>query len=401
MNLNINPIVRGEYVKYEKEYQELPKSFMLDKEGSYYLIVSVKDKAGNASAPFIAVYNYEKDYYKKIKYLSFYSDSGYNKNLGMYDFNFIEDPNEYIGNGLWQRYYNDFDDGLTCKTRLKNIYVEWNYSDNIDNNGSVVKLINKENLAKIEMGKIVKNNRFSITKINIGDRIRSTMEVCNNNFCWGEILQPNDKVNYNLYIKPSLQNNELFNKHKILNLIYDTSLNEDITCISKYDIHNKINKLNYNFDNALNFFHRDVKYNSLKKVETDYNISNKLKGQILLQVESHGEAWYVNPSDGKRYYMKDGPTAYEMMRRFGLGISNANLARLPQEGENKSYPTTLNYLKGKILLQVEARGEAWYVHPKTGIRYYMKDGEAAYNLMRYHSLGITNSDLSKIPEGSL
>jgi len=56
---------------------------------------------------------------------------------------------------------------------------------------------------------------------------------------------------------------------------------------------------------------------------------------------------------------------------------------------------------GKILLQVERHGEAWYVHPKTGIRYYMKDGEAAYNLMRYYSLGITNADLEKIPVGDL
>lgn len=35
-------------------------------------------------------------------------------------------------------------------------------------------------------------------------------------------------------------------------------------------------------------------------------ISNNMKGRILLQVESHGEAWYVNPKDEKRYYMADG-----------------------------------------------------------------------------------------------
>ena len=129
--------------------------------------------------------------------------------------------------------------------------------------------------------------------------------------------------------------------------------------------------------------------------------ADKLKGNILLQVESRGEAWYMNPADGKRYYMKDGATAYEMMRRFGLGITNANLAKLPQEGEKKTYPAALSYLKGKILLQVESRGEAWYVHPKTGVRYYMKDGAAAYDLMRLYSLGITNTDLAKIPEGVL
>ena len=58
-------------------------------------------------------------------------------------------------------------------------------------------------------------------------------------------------------------------------------------------------------------------------------------------------------------------------------------------------------LNGKILLQVEAHGEAWYVDPKTGYRYYMKDGDAAYQIMRFLSLGITNENLRKIAVGDL
>ena len=130
-------------------------------------------------------------------------------------------------------------------------------------------------------------------------------------------------------------------------------------------------------------------------------VNSKLKGYILLQVESHGEAWYVNPADGKRYYMKDGATAYEMMRKFGLGITDADLAKIPEENGKNNNPSLVNKLKGKILLQVQAHGEAWYIHPKTGYRYYMKDGEAAYSLMRFYSLGITNKDLEKIPVGEL
>lgn len=126
-----------------------------------------------------------------------------------------------------------------------------------------------------------------------------------------------------------------------------------------------------------------------------------LTGRILLQVESRGEAWYLNPSDGKRYYMKDGSTAYEIMRKFGLGITNKDLVKLPLENENKKYPSMYNNIKGRILLQVEANGEAWYIDPKNGYRYYMKDGDSAYSLMRFHSVGITNADLSKIPIGIL
>jgi len=124
----------------------------------------------------------------------------------------------------------------------------------------------------------------------------------------------------------------------------------------------------------------------------DSNLTSRLKGYILLQVQQHGEAWYVNPSTSKRYYLKDGPTAYEMMRAFGLGITNADLLKV-QNGD----PTLVARLKGRILLQVQAHGEAYYINPKDGTAHYMQDGAAAYEIMRYLSLGITDVDLNKIP----
>lgn len=178
-----------------------------------------------------------------------------------------------------------------------------------------------------------------------------------------------------------------------------------------------------------------------------------LKGYILLQVESHGEAWYVNPVDFKRYYMKDGAVAYEMMRSFGLGIANTDLTKIPVgietrfqdtdtdgdglpdkleeglgtnarnadsdgdgfndstevlgnfnplgSGSLKMDTNLANRLKGKILLQVQSKGEAWYINPKDNKRYYMKDGGAAYQIMRYLSLGITNSNLDLLTIGTI
>jgi len=123
---------------------------------------------------------------------------------------------------------------------------------------------------------------------------------------------------------------------------------------------------------------------------TSGSLLERTKGRILLQVEQHGEAWYVHPDDNKRYYMKDGPTAYEMMRAFGLGITNADLERA-FNGD----PTLLARLKGRIVLQVEEHGEAYYFHPEHGAQ-YLKDGEAAYEIMREYSLGITDNDLAQI-----
>lgn len=122
----------------------------------------------------------------------------------------------------------------------------------------------------------------------------------------------------------------------------------------------------------------------------------RLQGHILLQIQQHGEAWYVNPKDKKRYYMKDGATAYQMMRQFGLGITDANLAKA-QKGDK----TVLSKIKGQIVLQVESKGEAYYANPDTLKLTYMKDGDAAYSLMRFQSLGISDANLNTIPVGNI
>ncbi len=165
-------------------------------------------------------------------------------------------------------------------------------------------------------------------------------------------------------------------------------------------------------------------------------------------MEENGEAWYVYPQTNERYYLEDGDAAYEALQTFGLGITNTNLRKIPigQEarfelsdvdgdglpdvvedsiGTDKhlvdtdgdgygdgeevyahySPLSTKHYaidtalverVKGMILLQVETNGEAWYVSPDDGKRYYLGNGEAAYQIMRYLSLGITTADLSQI-----
>lgn len=65
------------------------------------------------------------------------------------------------------------------------------------------------------------------------------------------------------------------------------------------------------------------------KLKIDKNFANKFKGKILLQVESRGEAWYVNPADGKRYYMPTGDAAYQIMKFLSLGIKSKDLYSIP------------------------------------------------------------------------
>ena len=122
------------------------------------------------------------------------------------------------------------------------------------------------------------------------------------------------------------------------------------------------------------------------------SLAQRFSGAILLQVDSHGEAWYVYPVNLKRYYLKDGNAAYDIMRKFGVGITNVNLDRI------KNSLVEAKKQSGKIFLQVESHGEAYYVN-SDGRLYYLKDGVAAYSVMRQLGQGIATKDLSLIPVG--
>lgn len=126
------------------------------------------------------------------------------------------------------------------------------------------------------------------------------------------------------------------------------------------------------------------------------SLADRLKGYILLQIEAHGEAWYVYPKDGRRYYMANGDVAYQIMRQFGLGISNVDLQKLL-----KGDATIRARVRGTIVLQVQAHGEAYYLCPRTGIVSYLRDGAAAYQVLRSCGLGIRTSDLTQIPVGTI
>ncbi len=136
----------------------------------------------------------------------------------------------------------------------------------------------------------------------------------------------------------------------------------------------------------------------------------RLAGRILLQVETKGQAWYLDKVSLERYYLADGPSAYQALRKFGLGITNIDLNKIPVAPtsvlpsdyvKSTNYSTTLtNRLAGRIVLQVENRGEAWYVNPINGYRYYLANGDAAYQIMRNLSLGISNINIRQITVGS-
>lgn len=122
--------------------------------------------------------------------------------------------------------------------------------------------------------------------------------------------------------------------------------------------------------------------------------ASNLSGRILLQVEEKGEAWYVNPDNGKRFYLGRPENAFELMKSFGLGVSNKDMGFYQVTKASKR-------LSGKILLQVQDKGQAFYVNPLDLKLYYLGRPEDAFYIMRSLALGISNQDLYKIESSAL
>ncbi|MBI4252555.1 hypothetical protein HY623_00015 [Candidatus Uhrbacteria bacterium] len=126
-------------------------------------------------------------------------------------------------------------------------------------------------------------------------------------------------------------------------------------------------------------------------------LSNRLSGRILLQVEDKGKAWYVEPTTKERAYLGKPADAFRVMRELGLGITNADLDRIAASDNEKSGDTKFaRKLAGKIVLQVQAHGEAWYINPTNLKRYYLGRPADAFSVMRGLGLGISNADITTI-----
>lgn len=62
-------------------------------------------------------------------------------------------------------------------------------------------------------------------------------------------------------------------------------------------------------------------------------------------------------------------------------------------------PAQAASLSGRILLQVEDKGQAWYVNPGDNRRYYLGRPDDAFLVMRYFGLGISNADFQEFSAG--
>jgi hypothetical protein len=126
-----------------------------------------------------------------------------------------------------------------------------------------------------------------------------------------------------------------------------------------------------------------------KQAFAQTSLINRLSGAIVLQVQAHGEAWYINPADNKKYYLGRPADALEIMKHFGIGATHAFLSKKIFADPHK----------GKIYLDVEDFGKAYYINPKNGTAHYLGKPLDAFNAMKLLAIGIKNNDLQQIPAG--
>jgi hypothetical protein len=186
---------------------------------------------------------------------------------------------------------------------------------------------------------------------------------------------------------------------------------------------------------------------------TNQSLFDRLKGRIVIKTEDSGKAYYVSPYEKKMYYLSDANAAYQVMRQTGLGIGTNDLNKIlvgtqfvtgtDADDDGDGLPNVMekalgtlvngrdtdgdgyddyteyanNYspfnklpvkspvdselvsrLSGRILLQVQGHGEAWYVYPIDHKRYYLGSQDDAYFIMRNLSLGINNADFNSLTQ---
>lgn len=99
------------------------------------------------------------------------------------------------------------------------------------------------------------------------------------------------------------------------------------------------------------------------------------------------------------FALKGGPAtavvaidAFNLMKRFGLGISNKDF-------DSYKDGVAPDRLSGRILIKTEDSGRAYYVNPLTSIMEYLGRPQDAFKLLLNSSLGITNESIRKIDVG--
>jgi hypothetical protein len=119
-------------------------------------------------------------------------------------------------------------------------------------------------------------------------------------------------------------------------------------------------------------------------------------GRFYIEVESYGRAWYINPKNVQRYYLRNSDGLSEIAK-LALGISNRDLKLIPIDASTGPVASLGRRLGGYFLLAVEDRGRLWYVDPVSFKRRAIDNPVALQTLLQSKGTPIKDIDLVKAP----
>ncbi|QQS60396.1 hypothetical protein IPN41_00180 [Candidatus Falkowbacteria bacterium] len=131
-----------------------------------------------------------------------------------------------------------------------------------------------------------------------------------------------------------------------------------------------------------------------QEVITPGPTAEKLKSKLLLAVEDRGKVWYVSPNDAVRYEVNTN-NSLNLFRKVSLGITNNDLAKIPESNSSAPITPIAQRLIGRFLLQVENRGQTWFVD-QLGYKHKVTS-ENILEVTSKEVLGIDNEKLEEIP----
>ncbi|MBI4272469.1 D-alanyl-D-alanine carboxypeptidase [Candidatus Uhrbacteria bacterium] len=104
---------------------------------------------------------------------------------------------------------------------------------------------------------------------------------------------------------------------------------------------------------------------------------NKLSGLVLIQTQSYGRAWYVSPLNEARYYLKDKDTAYEIFKKSARIVDSKEIITKNSSILKKykgliltsQHSDTLTYIHPRTFVSYDMRNadQAFEVVKKIGI----------------------------------
>lgn len=124
-------------------------------------------------------------------------------------------------------------------------------------------------------------------------------------------------------------------------------------------------------------------------------LAKRLAGRLVLQVESVGEMWYIDPKTLKAVFVGSLNDIDRLKTEYAITVSDRDLARITLRNQKIVDSTYSRKMAGRLLLQ-SSNGKLWYVSPVDLRRYEVSSGiEGVRDLWR-QAIGISQKNFAQL-----